>query len=58
MFGTDFPHSVGSFPNTRKYLDEAFEGVDPAHRRKVLLETPARFYGLDLEADITETPAL
>lgn len=58
MFGTDFPHSVGSYPNTRKFLDEAFEGVDPAHRRKVLLETPARFYKLDLDADITETPAL
>lgn len=57
MFGSDFPHSVGSYPNTRKFLDEAFEGVDPSIRRKVLLETPARYYKLDLEADITETPA-
>ena len=35
----------------------AFEGVDESYRRKMLLETPAAFYGLDLDADITETPA-
>jgi predicted TIM-barrel fold metal-dependent hydrolase len=56
MFGTDFPHSVGTFPDTRRFLDEAFEGVDEKLRRSMLLETPARYYGLDLEADITETP--
>ena len=57
MFGTDFPHSVGSYPNSRGFLDEAFAGVDGSYRRTMLLENPARYYGLDLEADITETPA-
>ncbi len=57
MFGSDFPHSVGSFPDSRKFLDEAFQGVDGSHRRRILLETPARYYELDLDADITETPA-
>ncbi|MEE2662481.1 MAG: amidohydrolase family protein [Myxococcota bacterium] len=57
MFGSDFPHSVGSFPNTHQFLDEAFEGVPDALRRKMLLENPAHYYDLDLEADITETPA-
>lgn len=57
MFGTDFPHSVGSYPNTKQFLDEAFDGVPDALRRKMLLENPAAYYGLDLEADITETPA-
>jgi predicted TIM-barrel fold metal-dependent hydrolase len=56
MFGSDFPHSVGSYPSSRKFLDEAFAGVDPKVRRKVLLDTPAGFYGLDLKADITPTP--
>ena len=56
MFGSDFPHSVGSYPNTTRFLDEAFAGVDESFRRMMLLETPAKFYGLDLDADITATP--
>jgi predicted TIM-barrel fold metal-dependent hydrolase len=57
MWASDFPHSVGSYPDSRKFLDDAFEGVDEALRSQVPLENPARFFGLDLEAPITETPA-
>lgn len=57
MWGSDFPHSVGTFPESRRFLDEAFAGLGPDVRREVLLETPAKFFGLDLHADITETPA-
>jgi predicted TIM-barrel fold metal-dependent hydrolase len=57
MFGSDFPHSVGSYPNSRQFLDRCFDGVDESYRRQMLLENPARYYGLDLDADITETPA-
>ena len=32
MFGTDFPHSVGSYPNSKKFLDGCFDGVDKTHR--------------------------
>jgi uncharacterized protein len=56
MWGTDFPHSVGSFPNSQKFLDEAFAGRDEL-RRKITLENPATYFNLDLDADITETPA-
>ncbi|NRA06699.1 MAG: amidohydrolase family protein [Myxococcales bacterium] len=56
MFGSDFPHSVGSYPNTRNFLDDAFEGAPESCWRQMLLENPARYYGLDLDADITETP--
>lgn len=56
MFGTDFPHSVGTFPNSKKFLDDAFSGVDQKYFRKMLLENPANYYGLDLNKDITETP--
>ena len=55
MWGSDFPHSVGSFPRSREFLDEGFAGVDPALRRQVLLETPAAFFGRDLDRAITET---
>jgi predicted TIM-barrel fold metal-dependent hydrolase len=56
MWGTDFPHSVGSFPNSQAFLDKAFDGR-PDLRRRITLENPARYFGLDLEAPITETPA-
>jgi predicted TIM-barrel fold metal-dependent hydrolase len=57
MWASDFPHSVGSYPDSRKFLEEAFEGIDDETRRKVLLENPAKFFGLDINAAITETPA-
>jgi predicted TIM-barrel fold metal-dependent hydrolase len=55
MWGTDFPHSVGSFPNSMAFLDKTFDGKDDL-RRKVTLENPARYFGLDLRAEITPTP--
>jgi predicted TIM-barrel fold metal-dependent hydrolase len=57
MWGSDFPHSVGTYPESTKYLEQAFENVDEITRRTILLENPARFFGLDLDAAITETPA-
>jgi uncharacterized protein len=56
MWGTDFPHSVGSFPNSHAFLDKAFDGK-PELRRKMTLENPAKYFGLDLDAEITPTPA-
>ena len=56
MWGTDFPHSVGSFPDSQTFLDDAFSGHDDL-RRKLTLENPAKYFGLDLDAEITETPA-
>jgi predicted TIM-barrel fold metal-dependent hydrolase len=56
MWGSDFPHSVGTWPRSRDYIESAFAGVPEPVQRKVLLETPAKYFGLDLEADITESP--
>jgi predicted TIM-barrel fold metal-dependent hydrolase len=58
MWGTDFPHSVTTFPNSHDWLDEAFEGQDPALRRKILVENPVKFFHLDEHAEITPTPEL
>jgi uncharacterized protein len=57
MFGTDFPHSVGSFPHTRDWLEDLFEGVPEADRRKVLVDNVVDFFGLDVDADLTPTPS-
>ena len=56
MWGSDFPHSVTSFPETRRWLDEIFAGVPDAMRRQVLVETPCAFWGLDADAALTPTP--
>jgi uncharacterized protein len=56
MWGSDFPHSVGTWPKSRQYLQSAFEGVPEEAQRQVVLDNPARYFGLDLDADITETP--
>jgi len=56
MWGSDFPHSVGTYPRSPEHLDEAFARVDDVTRRQILLETPAAYFGLDLDAEITPTP--
>ena len=58
MWGSDFPHSVGTFPHTTDILDEMFEDVPAEERRKVLVENPCRFFGLDPDKELTPTPAL
>ncbi len=57
MWGSDFPHSVSSFPESARWLDEIFEGCPAAIRRKVLVDTPCAFFGLDPAAELTPTPA-
>jgi predicted TIM-barrel fold metal-dependent hydrolase len=56
MWGSDFPHSVGTYPRSIAHLHEVMAHVDPAVRRRILLENPAEFFGLDLDADLTPTP--
>jgi len=56
MWGSDFPHSVGSFPESRRWLDVIFEDVPDDVRRKILVENPCMLYGLDPNKPITETP--
>jgi len=57
MWGSDFPHSVGSFPESRAWIEEIFAPCSPEERRTVLVDNPCRYFGLDPEAEITPTPA-
>ncbi|MSQ61049.1 MAG: hypothetical protein EXR43_00440 [Dehalococcoidia bacterium] len=56
MWGTDFPHSVGTFPESKIILEELFEGVPAAERRRVLVDNVCDFFGLDATKPLTETP--
>ena len=57
LWGTDFPHSAGSYPHSRQTLDFIFPGVPESVKRKILVETPCKFFGLDPNKELTETPA-
>jgi len=54
MWGSDYPHPEGTWPNTRKKLNETFGDVPEAEARAMLGETAASVYNFDsrvLEAD-------
>jgi predicted TIM-barrel fold metal-dependent hydrolase len=54
LFGTDYPHHEGTWPNTRAWITVAFEGVPEDEARLVLGENAISFYGLD-RAKLAET---
>jgi predicted TIM-barrel fold metal-dependent hydrolase len=56
MWGTDFPHSQGTFPDTRRILGELFEGVPEHEKHKVLVDNVCEFFDLDPEKPLTPTP--
>ncbi|MCU1344492.1 MAG: putative amidohydrolase, partial [Acidimicrobiia bacterium] len=47
MFGMDYPHPEGTWPNTREWLRDAFDGVPADEARLILGENAVRCYGLD-----------
>jgi predicted TIM-barrel fold metal-dependent hydrolase len=55
-WGSDFPHSVGTYPHSREILDDLFDGVPDEERRKVLVTNVCDFFGLDATVSITPTP--
>jgi len=50
MWGTDYPHPEGTWPNTVARLRADFADVPVADARLMLGETAARCYGFDLDA--------
>jgi predicted TIM-barrel fold metal-dependent hydrolase len=47
MWGSDFPHPEGSWPNTAQYLKDNFSNFPKEDGRKILGENAVNFYGLD-----------
>jgi predicted TIM-barrel fold metal-dependent hydrolase len=50
MWGSDYPHSEGSYPYSLQALRAAFGHCDPAETKLMLEENVARIYGFDLDA--------
>jgi predicted TIM-barrel fold metal-dependent hydrolase len=47
MWGSDFPHPEGTWPNTVNYYKETFAGIPEEDGRKILGTNAVEFYGLD-----------
>jgi predicted TIM-barrel fold metal-dependent hydrolase len=48
LWGSDYPHYEGSWPNSRKVIREALHGAPAPEIRAILGENAARLYGFDL----------
>ncbi len=49
MWGTDYPHTEGSYPYTKELLRLSFAGIDPAEIQQMVGTNAAKVYGFDLE---------
>ena len=50
MWGSDYPHLEGTWPDSLRALRETFGGWDEAEIRAILGENAARVYGFDVSA--------
>jgi predicted TIM-barrel fold metal-dependent hydrolase len=46
MWGSDYPHTDGVWPESSKYIKEQFAGLEPEVVHKITCENAAKFYGL------------
>ncbi len=46
MWSSDYPHTDTTFPNSRKYIEETFEGVPAEDRHKIVAGNAAKLYRL------------
>jgi predicted TIM-barrel fold metal-dependent hydrolase len=47
LFGMDYPHHEGTWPNTREWIQVAMAGIPEAEARAILGDNAINFYGLD-----------
>lgn len=50
LWGSDFPHDEGTWPDTKAALHTTFDGVPPDELRAMLGENAIRLYGFDAAA--------
>ncbi|MBM2811577.1 MAG: amidohydrolase [Chloroflexi bacterium] len=47
LWSTNFPLATSTWPATARYLDECFQGVSDADRRRILWSNAAALYGIE-----------
>ena len=45
LWGNDYPHDEGTFPNSRAVIERIFKDVENEDRKKILSQNAARLYG-------------
>lgn len=50
MWGSDYPHDEGTYPQTREHLRARFAGFDPVEVQRLVGGNVADLYGFDLDA--------
>ena len=48
MWASDFPHTDSTWPNSLKVIEQDFEGVPAAVKRKIICDNAAKLYHIDL----------
>ncbi len=48
MWASDFPHTDSTWPNSLKVIEQDFEGVPEAVKRKIICDNAAKLYNIDL----------
>ena len=46
LWGSDYPHDEGTFPNSRDVIERTFQGVSDKDKKKITHDNAARLYGL------------
>jgi len=46
MWGSDYPHPDGIWPDSQKWIAEDLRSVSPTVQRKILCENAGKLYGL------------
>jgi predicted TIM-barrel fold metal-dependent hydrolase len=52
LWGSDFAHATGDWPNSQKVINDTFGGVTKDERHKMLAGNAIRFFHLDAAADL------
>ena len=47
MWGNDFPHSAGDWPNSKRVIDDIFSGVPADEKQKMLVDNAVNFFHLN-----------
>jgi predicted TIM-barrel fold metal-dependent hydrolase len=57
MWGSDFPHPDGVWPDSQDFIERELSGVDPAIRHKIVYANAAKLYGFPAAPGRTEEAA-
>jgi predicted TIM-barrel fold metal-dependent hydrolase len=47
MWGNDFPHSAGDWPNSRRIIEDMFSGVPTDEKQRILVANAVEYFHLN-----------